>query len=68
MRCGKTKHTPWQNTVRDLLTHLTKPRPWANKIASIAHNTKAYDLHFIMNRALLLKWKPEIIMIGLKIM
>jgi len=37
-------------------------------IVVIALNAKAFDLHFILNRAILLKWKPEIILNGLKIM
>ena len=45
-----------------------EPRPWANKIIAIAHNASAFDLHFILNRAILLKWKPDQIMNGLKIM
>jgi len=36
-------------------------------IVAIAHNAKAFDLHFILNRANMLKWKPEMIMNGLKI-
>jgi len=66
MRCGK--HSFWQDPVRDLLTYLTEPRPWAIKIVAIEHNTKAFDLHFILNRENLMKWKPELIMNGLKIM
>jgi len=51
-----------------MLTYLCKPRPWANKIVAIAHNAKAFDIHFILNSSILLKWKPEMIMSGLKIM
>jgi hypothetical protein len=52
---------------RDLLTYLCEPRPWANKIVAFAHNAKAFDLHFILNRAIMLKWKPELITNGLNI-
>jgi len=34
---------------------------------AIAHNAKAFDLHFILNRAIKLKWKPELITNCLKI-
>jgi hypothetical protein len=34
---------------------------------AIAHNSKAFDAEFILNRAILLKWKPELILNGLKI-
>ena len=33
----------------------------------IAHNAKAFDLHFILDRAIFLKWKPKRILNGLKI-
>jgi len=48
------------------LTYLCEPRPWANIILAIAHNAKAFDMHFILNRAINLKWKPELIKNGLK--
>ena len=34
----------------------------------IAHNAKTFDLHFILNEAILMKWQVELIMNGLKIM
>ena len=51
-----------------MLTYQWKPRPSANKIVAKVLNAKAFDLRFIQNRAVLLKWKPELIMSGLKIM
>jgi hypothetical protein len=51
-----------------LLSYLCEPRPWVNKVIAIAHNAKAFDLHFMLNRAIFLKWKPELIMNGMKIM
>jgi len=35
---------------------------------AIAHKAKAFDLQFILNRAIQMKWKPEIILNGLKIL
>jgi len=67
VRCDKRKHSFWQDPVGDLLSYLTEPRTWANKIVAIAHNAKAFDLYFILNRAIQLKCKPEIIMNGLTI-
>jgi len=58
----------WQDPVGFLLSYLNEPRPWANKIVATAHNAKAFELHFILNRAIQLKWKPELIMNGLKIL
>jgi len=66
-RCGKRKHSFWVDPVGDMLSYLCEPRPWANKIVAIAHKAKAFDLHLILNRAILLKWKLELIMNGLKI-
>jgi len=68
VRCGRRKHTFRQDPVGELLIYLTEPRPWVNKIIVIAHNAQAFDLNFILNRALLLRWKPELIMNGQKIM
>jgi len=68
VRCGQRKHSFWDDPVGDMQTCLCKPRPWANKIVAIEHNAKAFDLHFILNRAIMLKWKPKLIMSGLKIM
>jgi hypothetical protein len=48
----------------DVLNYLCEPRPWANKVVATAHNAKAYDLKFILNRAIIFKWQPELIMNG----
>jgi len=66
-RFGSRRHSFWEDPVGDLLNYLCEPRPWDNKIVAIAHNTKAFDLHFILNRVIMLKWKPELITNGLKI-
>jgi hypothetical protein len=67
-RCGVRKHSFWADPVGDLLTYLCKPRPWLRKIVAIAHNAKAFDWHFILNRTVQLQWQPELIMNGLRIM
>jgi hypothetical protein len=59
---GKRKHSFWDDPVGDM------PRPLVKKFVAIAHNAKAFDLHFILNRAILLKWQTELFMNGLKIM
>jgi len=68
VRCVKRKHSFWDDPVGELLLYPREPRPWDNKIVAIAHNAKAFDLHFIQNRAIMLKWQPELIMNGLRIM
>jgi hypothetical protein len=62
------KHTFWEDPVGDLLKYLCQHRPWVNKIVAIAHNVKAFDLHFIWNKATELNWQPELIMNKKKIM
>jgi hypothetical protein len=51
-----------------MLTYLCKRRPWDKQIVAIAHNAKAFDLQFILDRAVFLNWQPELIMNGQKIM
>jgi len=68
VRCSKRKHSFWEDTIRDVLSHLREPRPWANKIVAIAQKAKAFDLPFNLHRAILLKAKPELFTKGLKIM
>jgi hypothetical protein len=65
--CGKSRHSFWDESLGDFVTYLCEPRPWTNKIVAISHNAKVYDLHFILNRAILLKWKYDPITNGLKI-
>jgi len=52
VRCVTRRLSFWQDPVGELLSYLTEPRPWANKIIDIAHNAKAFDLHFILSRAI----------------
>jgi hypothetical protein len=37
-------------------------------MVAIPHNAIEFDLHFILNRSILLEWQPELIMNGQKIM
>jgi hypothetical protein len=66
-QCGNRKHSLWDDPVGDMLSYMFEPTPWVKKIIPIAHNAKSFDLHFILNRAILLKWQPELFMNGLKI-
>ena len=58
VQCGKRKHSFWDDPVGDMLTYLCEPRLWVKKIVVIAHNAKGFELHLILNRAILLKWQP----------
>ena len=62
----RNSKTVWDDPVGDL-SYLCEPRPWVKQIIAIAHNAKAFDLHFILSRAVLLKWRPELVMSGQKI-
>jgi len=68
VRYVKRKHSFWYDPVGEMLSYLREPRPYVIKIVPIAHNAKAFDLHFILNRAIMLKWKPELIVNCVKIM
>jgi len=67
VRCGKRQHSFFEDPVGDLLSYLCEPRPWCKKVVAIAHNAKAFDAQFILNRAILLKWTPELILNRIKI-
>jgi len=64
---GRRKHTFWDDAVGSMKSYLCEPRPWVKKVVAIPHNAKSFDLHFILNRAVLLKWQPELIINGMKI-
>ena len=68
IQCGKRIHSFWDGPVGDMLSYLCESRPWAEKVFVIAQTAKVFDLHFIQNRAILLKCQVELIMNGLKIM
>jgi len=62
VRCGRRKHSFWNDPIGDLFSYLCEPRPWVNKVMAIAHNAKAFDSQFILNRAIKMKWKIELIL------
>jgi hypothetical protein len=51
-----------------MLGYLCESRTWVEKVLVKAHNAKAFDLHFVLNRAILLKWQLEGVMKGMEIM
>jgi len=57
----------FRRPVDDFLSYLCEPHPWCKKVVAIAHNAKAFDAQFILDRAIFLKWTPELILSGLKI-
>jgi len=51
-RCGKRGHLSFEDPVGDLHSYLIEPRPWCKRVVAIAHNAKAFDAQFILNRAI----------------
>jgi hypothetical protein len=45
-----------------MLTYLCETTPWVKQIVAITHHAKAFYMQFILDRAEILKWRPEIIM------
>jgi hypothetical protein len=66
--CGRRRHSFWLDPAGNLLSYLCEPCPWADRIVAIAHNAKSFDSQFILNRAILLKWRQELIMNGMRIL
>jgi hypothetical protein len=55
-------------TLRDLLSYLCFPLEWCDTVVSAVHNTRSLDTQLILNRAILLKRLPEMIMRVLKVL
>jgi len=41
-RCGKRRHSFFEDPVGDLLSYICEPRPWCKKVVAIAHNAKDF--------------------------
>jgi len=67
VRCGRRSHSFFIDPVGDLLTYLCESRPWCEKVIAIAHNAKGFDAHYILDRAIFLKWTHKLIFNGQKI-
>ena len=55
VRFVKRRHSVCDEPIGDLLINVRVPRHWATKIVAVAYEAKACELHFILNRAILLK-------------
>jgi hypothetical protein len=67
VRCGKRRHSFFYDPVGDLLTYLCKIRAWCDKLIAVEHNAGAFYTQFIINRAIFLNWRQQVIMNGLKV-
>jgi len=65
VQCGVRNQSFSDDPVGSMLPYFCEPRSWVNKVVTIVHNAKAFDLRFILNRAVLLKWQPVLFMNGL---
>jgi hypothetical protein len=62
-RCEKRKHGFRLDPVGDLISYTMKTRPWADRIVDIAHNARAFDLVFVLNRLVCTTSMPELLII-----
>ena len=67
-QCGKCTHVFWEDPVGKFIDYLRLSRPFADKIYVISHNSRGYDAQFLLRRFLELKWKPDLVMDGTKIL
>ena len=67
MRCGKQKHSFWADALGDMLSYLANRAPGLLRSSQSHITPSRLTCPFILNRAILLKCKQELIMKGLKI-
>jgi len=67
-QCGKRIHVFWQDPVGKFIDYLRQSRPFADKVYVISHNSRGYDAQFLLRRFLELRWAPQLIMDGSKIL
>jgi len=67
-QCGKRTHVFWQDPIGKFIDYLRQSRPFADKIYILSHNSRGYDAQFLLRKFLELRWKPELIMDGSKIL
>jgi hypothetical protein len=60
-RRGKRKYSFWTNPVGDIISYVFESRPWADRVVAVAHNAKAFDLLFVLNRLVRMKLTPELL-------
>jgi len=67
-QCGKHIHAFRQGPVDKFIHSLRQSRPFANNFYIISHNSRGYDAQFLLRRFLELRWAPQLIMDGSKIL
>lgn len=67
-QCGKRTHVFWaEDPVGKFVDYLRQSRPFAGKILSY-HISRGYDAQFLLRKFLELRWTPQLIMDGTKIL
>ena len=66
-QCVKLTHVFWQDLVGKFLDYLRQSRPFADKIYILSHNSCGYDAQFLLQKCLELRWTPQLIMDGTRI-
>ena len=51
-RCGRRKHSLWDDHIGDLLSYLCELRQGVSMVVDIAHKAESFDSQFILNRAI----------------
>ena len=67
-KCGKRIHVLWQGPVGKFINYLRQSRTFADMVYIISHNSREYDAQFLLRRFLELRWTPQLIMDGSKIL
>jgi len=69
IQCGKRTHVFWAETpVGKFIDYLRQSRPFTDKNYVIPHNSRGYDAQFLLRKFLELRWTPQLIMDGTKIL
>jgi len=67
--CGKRSHEFWaEDPVGKFIDHLRQSRLFADKIYVISNNSRGYDAKFLLRKLHELRWTPQLIMDGTKIL
>ena len=68
-QCGERTHVFWaEDPVCKFIDYLRQSRLFANKIYIISHNSPGYDAQFLLRKFLEMRWTPQLIMDGTKIL
>ena len=65
---GKRTHVFWTENMEGKIYYLEQSRPFANKIYVISNTSHPYDVLFMLRKIQELRWTPELIIYGSKIL